>query len=278
MLWIIDWLEAHFQSVKQPVENAKLWYISPRDHIWDSVFWIPFFILCYYVGYKLEKRVAPEKLKVIPFKRTYVDWTVAGTLLVLLCLSTMVKYTRNPYDTLIMLAPCHFVTLVLIGALIHPNQQLAAWLFNMAMYLTVYTILALAAPDIKNLDTFGRAVFFVQHGMLLIVPYCYLLTDRFPLYGCHTWAMYFQATGVIGLWGFVVQHTAAMYSGVNVNYFLHPPESPKWFQGRFYLSMLCLLIMSVGYVCGHVLPPYVHRYAVRNKSYRYDDDDKKHIE
>jgi hypothetical protein len=181
----------------------------------------------------------------------------------------MVKYTRSPYDTLIMLAPCHFVTLVLIVALLHPNQQSAAWLFNMAMYLTVYTILALAAPDISNLNTFGRAVFFIQHALLLVVPYYYLFLDRFPLYGYHTWAMYFQATGVIGLWGFIVQHTASMYSGVNVNYFLHPPESPKWFQGRFYLSMLCMLIMSVGYLCGHVLPPVVHRYLVRNRRYAY---------
>lgn len=161
------------------------------------------------------------------------DVLIAMLLIACLAFSTVSKYERAARETVLMLAPCHIVTAIYVYVLLTTDAHCGAWWFNIVTYLSFFTALALAVPDLAGLTPLGHTVFWVHHWALVAAPLYLFWTDRYPLWSRHTVAFYWQASGFIGaLCCFVVHQVTSLTFSLNVNYMLYPPPGQP-IQGRF---------------------------------------------
>jgi hypothetical protein len=252
--------------------NERHAYLSAEAHVLDTCVWLPFLALQYLFGAYLERR-ARARGQLVPVQkvaRTWICVALAAVLVACLAFSTLSKYQRSHRETVLMLAPCHTNTAIFVYVLLTDNAERGAWWYNIVTYLSFFTVLALAVPDLAGLTPLGVAVFWVHHWALVLAPAYLFWTDRYPLWCHQTWAFYWQASGWLGgFCCFFVHHIASLVFSLNVNYMLYPPPGQP-IQGRLYLYGLACAIMVLGYFNGHLLPRLIHKYLVRNKRYLYE--------
>jgi hypothetical protein len=209
-------------------------YLSAEAHVLDTCVWLPVLTLQLVYGAWLERRDRPRLTPVHgATRRNALDVLIALVLIACLAFSTISKYERAARETVLMLAPCHIVTALYAYVLLTNNAHRGAWWFNIASYLSFFTALALAVPDLAGLTPLGHAVFWVHHWALVAAPLYLFWTDRYPLWSRQTMAFYWQASGFMGaLCCFVVHHVTSLTFSLNVNYMLYPPPGQP-IQGRF---------------------------------------------
>jgi hypothetical protein len=246
-------------------------YLSAEAHVLDTLVWLPFLALQFALGAYLERRAraAGALVRVQATARSWICVAMAAVLGGCLVFSTISKYQRSHREVALMLAPCHTNTAILVYVLLTSDAERGAWWYNIVTYLSFFTVLALAVPDLAGVTPLGVVVFWVHHWTLVLAPAYLYWTDRYPLWCHQTWAFYWQASGLLGGLGcFVVHQLASLTFSVNVNYMLHPPPGQP-IQGRLYLYGLASVIMFLGLVTGHLLPRVIHRFLVVTKRYTY---------
>lgn len=264
-------------------------YLSPEAHVVDTLVWLPVLTLQFVYGAWLERRDRrAQRLTPVsrtPLRRSALDVCIATLLIACLVFSTISKYERAARETVLMLAPCHIVTALYAYVLLTNDAHRGAWWFNIVSYLSFFTALALAVPDLAGLTPLGHAVFWVHHWALVAAPLYLFWTDRYPLWSRETMAFYWQASGFMGaLCCFVVHHVTSLTFSLNVNYMLYPPPGQP-IQGRFCKSLenqsirlvyshrahtdlfgLAFAIMILGYINGQWLAPLLRATVLRIKS------------
>ena len=163
------------------IDNEKRFYLTGPQRAADSLLWLPLLCAVWIVG--LLQQAKLKKPKVLPYKRNWFDYLLGLNLIVCEIASTFYKYDREPMDVVQMLAPCHITTLFFIITILSANRERAAWAFNIGLYYSFFTLLALAVPDISMLtQPYSVFFFYLHHWSLVFVPIYYMLIDRFPLY------------------------------------------------------------------------------------------------
>jgi hypothetical protein len=178
--WIKEagsWVE----SIDPLVDDPKRFYISGAAHVADTLLWLPPLLFMWLVGILQRNRV--YKPKILPYTLSFLDYLIGVALIVCEVASTYYKYDRQPIDVVQMFAPCHVTTMFFIVSIFASSRERAAWAFNIGLYYSFFTLLALAVPDISMLtQPFSVFFFYLHHWLLVLVPLYYIHLDRFPLY------------------------------------------------------------------------------------------------
>lgn len=227
----------HWKPTDAALVHAQHNYLSPESHALDTCVWLPLLTLQFFYGANLERLDRASGRLRAPTRRagqrSVMDVMIAVLLIACLAFSTVSKYERAARETVLMLAPCHIVTAIYVYILLTTDAHGGAWWFNIVSYLSFFTALALAVPDLAGLTPLGHAVFWVHHWALVAAPLYLFWTDRYPLWSRQTVAFYWQASGFIGaLCCFLVHQVTSLTFSLNVNYMLYPPPGQP-IQGRF---------------------------------------------
>eukprot|EP01116_Phalansterium_solitarium_P022302 TRINITY_DN7314_c0_g1_i1.p1 TRINITY_DN7314_c0_g1~~TRINITY_DN7314_c0_g1_i1.p1 ORF type:complete len:317 (+),score=90.91 TRINITY_DN7314_c0_g1_i1:82-951(+) len=197
----------------------------------------------------LERRKnAPQ-----PFRRQQLTTTglVLRTLLTLCLLVTIVHKVvgqKVPF----MLMHCHAATSCYLYSMYTRNFNRAQKVFNLAIYYSFFTLMAIFAPDTRDLLLPGEIInFWVHHVVLLVVPIYLYLSGHYQLDLSAAYNLRL-AIGIGALFHYDVMLPVALYSGKNVGYMLWPPpttlfKAPDTFRPCHGASMavLCTVVWLV---------------------------------
>lgn len=79
------------------------------------------------------------------------------------------------------------------------------------------------APDMRGYSQHFEATnFWVEHLMLLIVPFYLSITQHFPLFQW-SWSFCLASFCIVGLWHTLFLTLWSLHSGWNLDYVLSPP-------------------------------------------------------
>ncbi|XP_059163055.1 transmembrane protein 164-like [Physella acuta] len=147
--------------------------------------------------------------------------------------------------------PCHLATMIQIFILAAPPSRIVTAAFRLHMHMLTGAPIAILFPVINTrLLPFETVVYFIQHFLMLIIPF-YLLRHGDPFIPERltdfTWSM--VAFGFLFIYHFLPLQLLAYVSQVNLNNMLCPAVSDP-FHGKFYrIFAIChqfLLIPTLG--------------------------------
>ena len=88
---MIEWLASVLSAIEPSYENPHRYFISSRDRVVDNLFWLPFLTALFVGGALLERRQRSRYTRVLPYRRSPLDFLFGLSLFLLLILSTYVK-------------------------------------------------------------------------------------------------------------------------------------------------------------------------------------------
>ena len=142
-----------------------------------------------------------------------------------------------------LLQPCHISNFMLMALSLGWGARSGA-LFEVYQCTVFGALFALATPDTRGLDLpFEKLYFFVQHGLLLLLPAVWIARRRFPL--VEDWRAWVCCWAGMTLVHWDVFAAANLLTGHNVNYMMVPPQGPVEAAGkafRPFMIVVCLVV------------------------------------
>ncbi|XP_013393802.1 transmembrane protein 164 [Lingula anatina] len=131
--------------------------------------------------------------------------------------------------------PCHLETIAQIFLLAAPSNKYVTTVFRLHMYAFHGATLAMLLPVTNTrLLPFETEVYYVQHILMLLVPY-FLMRERGPYLtepiSDIWWPL--MALGILYFWHFGPLHYIAYLSQVNLNNMLCPAISDPFYGPRY---------------------------------------------
>jgi len=154
---------------------------------WDHVFtsttqaflWLPI-ILYTVLQNRVLSRDGISKDKNTPkknYKLTVVDHILGLTLIFCTFVNIYVRFERNVPHWL--LQPCHILTVLLIYLIYNTNND--PRIFTFYLYSAWMPFLGIAFYDKSwYVYFFEETLFLIQHALMIVIPWYYLMTNRFP--------------------------------------------------------------------------------------------------
>lgn len=162
-----------------------------------------------------------------PKKLSLLEHIFGIILLVSVSANVAYKYLLGPKYLSYMLYPCHVMSCCLVYVLYSKNHKRAATVWNIVVFYTHFTFLALVSPDTSDLFFFMQVpVFWTQHYALLLLPMVMIITNRYPLQRptfAASFYWYVSAVIIVSMFCFLVHLPVSIILGVNVNYVYWPP-------------------------------------------------------
>jgi hypothetical protein len=228
--------------------NVGTWYLDPQQHILEG---IVVSLACLGVIRFFLPRLATTPSRVHHPKG--LPLVAAFSCLAILYF----KYFAYLKKVLYFVMPCNMQWL-LTALLCYGPKNWRPVILELQLSYLGGAFVALATPDLSDISMFGEMeFFFFNHGSLPFIPLLYLqngsYTTRTSL-ATHIewWAI---SCAFFGIFYFTVVTILAVFSGLNLNYMLHPPPGQdvcigEWY--RFYsigmLSLLFALSRLFGYL------------------------------
>jgi len=246
-------LKDFFVSLAPPDAHPNHWYVSPEDHAVqyltaNMIYWgILLFTMRLGRSRKGVKPILKERM-------LFFEHVMGVILITCLIIQTTYNLIMRPFrGIVIMLYPCHIITLCELYLIYGKNAQRLHHVFNVTIFYTFLTSLALMFPDTSSLHLpFHHTVFWTQHILIYVLPFYYTLTKRFALDQSDTyyWLLGISTTGIF-IWN--VELLASMATSINVNYTLWPPPiSPV--SGPHYRPLLSIIIGTFFTINGFLTP------------------------
>jgi len=258
-------------------EPAKFWYLSPKQHIIETIIANVGFISLILVALYIRKKQNFPKCPGIDYEDDDDDdhaanniqnlpfWGLVLRTLLSACfiITSYHKYMGQKLGYMLM--PCHFATLCYLYSMYTTNYRRANTMFNIAIHFMFFTVLALALPDFTHFSLFGEVFnFWAHHWILLIVP-LYLLVSGHYIIDQRDSYYFLLAVGLGGLVHFDIQAPAGFLSGLNVNYlFWPPPKSP--FKGQYFRWYLTVALVLCAWISGTLLPKFLAKKLLTSNS------------
>eukprot|EP00746_Dinoflagellata_sp_MGD_P166737 gnl/MRDRNA2_/MRDRNA2_96836_c0_seq1.p1 gnl/MRDRNA2_/MRDRNA2_96836_c0~~gnl/MRDRNA2_/MRDRNA2_96836_c0_seq1.p1 ORF type:complete len:272 (-),score=17.95 gnl/MRDRNA2_/MRDRNA2_96836_c0_seq1:32-847(-) len=226
------------------VPTAGCWFITPRRFVVETICVVPVtFLLGLWALFKWRGEAAAAKDH---GAKPFAMW-LRIAIIVHYAISLWYKNQR-PGGGWFMLMPCHISSLSWVGVALAPSNLLRAQISHHALTLWAAVIVVFLTPDTRGLNIFLEVEFFwLQHIFLSILPVYAIASRRvIPSDGgwmialataCILFSFYFGPGTFLGLW-----------TNVNINYMLHPPDPFLTFGDHFRLAAIpffsCLFIVS----------------------------------
>jgi len=154
-----------------------------------------------------------------------------------------------------MLFPCHVLSLCYIYVLCTSNTRRATYMFNLIVFYTHNTFLALMFPDLENVKfLFQYQIFWLQHATLFLTPYVLVWNQRFELYRGQQHGIDFlmKALAVMFIFHINLHAIPGLLTGVNLSYLLWPPNSTSpILHGRYYKYKMAAILSALAWVVGY---------------------------
>ncbi|KAI8374176.1 TMEM164 family-domain-containing protein [Radiomyces spectabilis] len=252
--WSFDFPPGHETNFEDSLGGA--WYISPAHHALEFVILVPLFLaLTLFFGWRaFGPTTRAFQLLNSPLPTVKAS-LLENILLFLLVLSLGVTIVHKAYtETLLFLfQPCHasaFILIIIMGWPSSWNLMVPRLLFNIYLHTLWGAILALVFPDLRDHDMFGEvANFFLEHALILVVPFYLLTTGRYvvlppsvdmALFSFFLYAAYHSP----------ILHLLSLTSGFNLNYVLVPPalgfliSAGPWYRFIMYMAALINMFLT----------------------------------
>lgn len=269
--FLINPLSSFFEKIaSKKITSNGLWYLSPEDHAREFILFNFLMILLFYITLRKGNASAREhgnynrgdndlnnsrfypsqhktSLQTLPMMlKVY-----RGILTVCLIVTVLHKWNGNKLPNLLM--PCHITTFLLLYSLWSLNYQRAETVFNVSIYFMFFTWLAIAVPDLRDLNQFGERInFWVHHWILAIIPLHILYTEHYRVNNEEHY--YLKLTICFGIFiHYDVMLIAAIMTGFNVGYMLFPPPGSP-FKGVYFRFQLFICFVVLGSFCGYIVP------------------------
>eukprot|EP01112_Ceratiomyxa_fruticulosa_P022169 TRINITY_DN8043_c0_g1_i1.p1 TRINITY_DN8043_c0_g1~~TRINITY_DN8043_c0_g1_i1.p1 ORF type:complete len:285 (+),score=44.79 TRINITY_DN8043_c0_g1_i1:743-1597(+) len=238
--------------------HPQHWYLSPYQHV------IEYFVGNLFFGgllvltlLRFRNREETQTKPNTKIERGRWDKVFGFSLLVCLIIQTYYNYLMNPKWVVNMLHPCHIMSLLNLYLIFGSNPNRLHAVFNISLFYTYLTCLALGFPDTSMLYLpFHIHVFWIQHSLLLLLPAYFVWNSTFKL-DVYDYYYYNLANALGGLFCFNIQLPASFITSMNVNYMLAPPPGSP-FSGQYYRALMGALLGTLSWFSGFLFPRAVH--------------------
>ncbi|CAD2221971.1 TMEM164 family protein [Angomonas deanei] len=225
-----------------PSSAQQFWFQSPKEHVFQYLLALIVVALFYSVSknFRVNAKAALSAKGAGWSTKCPINTLIAYILLGCFLLQVYVKGSRSqPFIQLgWLLMPCHLTTLTWVYIFLHDKPQHYGRNCYLASLLIDWfwaPISAVIAPDWSDHKfAFEPTVFYVHHGLLLLLPWYYAIRyHTMPLSRSHL----LHSMWVPMLISFGLFTPYALLTGLNVNYMLYPPPLkglPAVFTSPFY--------------------------------------------
>ncbi|XP_077292440.1 transmembrane protein 164 [Arctopsyche grandis] len=236
------------RSVPRNVGPECAYFLTPTRQITETIIVVSICLALAIKSYKYLR--IPE---VQPFVRK--DRVGKRLLLVIMTLlwGMEIGFKFSSRTVIYVLNPCHVTTAIQIFLLAAPPSKLATALFRVHINLFNGPLLAFMFPETDSrLIGAEAALYWIQHGMMLVIPY-YLLRlggvyNVAPLTD-FSWEIFSYSINL--LYHFIVLQGFAIPAQVNLNHMLCPaikdPFDGQWYRvaSCFHQGILCPLLCKI---------------------------------
>lgn len=168
------------------------------------------------------------------------------------------KISAYPSKLFFITMPCN-MQWVLTAALVFGPTSWQKTLLELLVSYLGGAFVALATPDTTDCTMFGeKEFFFANHMILPIIPLAYINNGSITMRT--SFQKHVQWWGIscccFGIFYFTITTILAVYSGLNLNYMLHPPPGQGLVDGewyRFASIFLCALEFAMNRGLGYLV-------------------------
>ena len=278
------------------------WLLSPEHHIIEGLLVTIFALLILYVV------VLPKIRSYMPNDATstttasitiqHPTWSRGVSIF---CLGMILIYKVMGYPSRVyyVVMPCNMQWILsFLQVCIIPNSskyaKLQYTLLQLRLTYLMSVIIAIVTPETDDCEHFFEFEFYwINHILLLVLPACYILNGSVStlhppvtttttsndataqpsvfmfnmywwLYGCCVFAIFY----------FIPVTLMAIYSGLNLNFMLHPPHDHFALQGKYY-RLIAVAMLAVSFIISRLLVYVFETSMISNKTAVDDDDEAK---
>ena len=210
------------------------WYLSPRQHAMELVFFNV-------VAISLSRYFVKEALRTSPSLSAFMSrhrrpaqawsfkWLIDRSIFMSLVVTfaATVVYKINKNAILFMLQPCHMNVMVymyLFSPWTNSNlSKIPHLIFNIILHQSWGVLMAIAQPDLRDTTQFLEKEFFwFEHYVLLAIPAYCIWTERFHLIPLNK-ALAMASFFILAAYHSLLLSTVSLVTATNLNYLLAPP-------------------------------------------------------
>mmetsp|Transcript_27338 Transcript_27338/g.45215 ORF Transcript_27338/g.45215 Transcript_27338/m.45215 type:complete len:334 (-) Transcript_27338:83-1084(-) len=266
------------------------WLLPPEHHIVEG-------IVVTLLSLLILARAIPKLYQCMDVPNLHIRHPPGARAASLFCFSTMMyyKYAGYPSRMFYLVMPCNMQwALSVLQCFVVPESWTVAQYTLLQMRLTyiMSVIIAIVTPETDDCILFGEYAFYwFNHILLLVLPAAYVAngsvscfpqsmsstTKHTPI---STWTfntLWWQfSCAVFSVFYFIPVTLLAVYSGLNLNFMLHPPHDHFALQGQWFrLIAVAMLAVLFGVSRALVLWAESSFMVQGNKNNKRSETDKK---